>query len=230
MSVPALADEDAGKALEAATVCLDMVGKIFLMPDADCNIASSKHRLDWYPEAQFVCETEEAFDPDRPSALKGGMGGKLVGLDDDGEAVEFPFTAKVACGRTVNALSQPDEVLGSYSGAAFSTSITATKFDFGLREEPQGNTPEDKPDFAIAYGGAGYALVDEAGYPTGHMTQSLTVKEPKKFPKAPLSGAIGIDGYAMFETGATISGRVCGSNIDTILEALAGAGPDDDED
>ncbi|MEN8131168.1 MAG: hypothetical protein ABFS45_13450 [Pseudomonadota bacterium] len=226
VSAPVLADSsDNSQALEEATVCLDLVAQINLGPDADCKIASSGHRLDWYPEAVFVCEVEEVFDPERPSALAGKMVGSLVG-----DEVEFPFTAKVACGRTLNELSQPGEVLGYYTGVAFSTSITATKFDFGLREEPQGDTPEDKPDFAIAYGGAGYALVDEAGYPTGHMTQSLTVKEPKKFPKAPLSGMIGFDGMPMTPDGAVVTGRVCGSNVDSILEALSEAGPEVDDD
>lgn len=225
-SLPAGADEDSGHALENATVCLDVVGKINLMPDADCNIATSKHRLDWYPEAVFVCETEEAFDPYRPSALKGKLVGSLVG-----EEVEFPFVAGVACGRTVNELSQPDEVLGYFTGVAFSTSITAMKFDFGLREDPSSDeVPEVKPDFAVAYGGAGYALVDEAGFPTGHMTQSLTLKEPKKFPKAPLSGVVGFDGMPMTPDGAVVSGRICGSNVDSILEALSEAGPEDDAD
>jgi len=226
LPLPASADEDSGKSLEEATVCLDVVGKINLQPDADCNIALSKHRLDWYPEAVFVCETEEFFDPYRPSALKGKLVGSLVGED-----VEFSFVAGVACGRTVNELSQPDEVLGGYTGVAFSTSITAMKFDFGLREDPSSDeVPEVKPDFAVAYGGAGYALVDEAGYPTGHMTQSLTLKEPKKFPKAPLSGVVGFDGMPMTPDGAVVSGRVCGSSMDTILEALSAAGPEDGDD
>jgi hypothetical protein len=225
LSLPASADEETGQTLENATVCLDVVAKINLQADDACNIAVSKHRLDWYPEAVFVCEVEE-WDPYRPSALKGKMVGSLVGDD-----VEFPFSAGIACGRTVNELSQPDEAAGSYTGVAFSTSITAMKFDFGLREDPSSDeVPEVKPDFAVAYGGAGYALVDEAGYPTGHMTQMLTLKEPKKFPKAPLSGMVGFDGLPMTPDGAVVSGRICGSNVDTILEALSEAGPEDDGD
>ena len=89
---PVMADTD--KATGPQTMeCVEIVAQAFLGPDPDCNIASSHHRMEQYPEAieayEKFARTYGGEDPVRATGALAAIGDAYEAQGDHAKALEY---------------------------------------------------------------------------------------------------------------------------------------------
>jgi len=202
---PVMADTD--KATGPQTMeCVEIVAQAFLGPDPDCNIASSHHRMEQYPEAIFYCDDPEAVcdDPTNPCAVKGKLVGTIDGHD---------FVARAACGFTVNDLGEEAAAdLGTIGYQQFTARTNLGVFldTTEIPEAPPG-TDEVKPDFGLFLGDAGVSR------PDFYVSQRMTLTGARKLP-AGTKGALDMTGAPPVRA---VLGTLCGPDLAKKLSQIA---------
>ena len=205
---PAMADADKDTGPQTME-CVEIVAQAYLGPDLECNIASSHHRMEQYPEAVFYCDEGvlpdgACDDPMNPCAVKG----KLVGTIDGHE-----FVARAACGFTLNDLGeQADADLATIFYQQFTARTNLGVF-LGTTEIPAAppGTDEVKPSFGLFLGDAGVSN------PDFYVSQRMTLTGARKLP-AGTKGALDMTGAPPVRAGF---GTLCGPNLSEKLSQIA---------
>lgn len=211
---PAMADTEKDTGPQTME-CVEIVAEAFLGPDLECNIASSHHRLEQYPEAIFYCDEgvlpEGACDDlSNPCAVKGKLVGTIDGHD---------FVARAACGFTVNDLGEEAAAdLGSiyYQQFTARTNLGVFLGTTQIPPAPEG-TDEVKPDFGLFLGDAGVAR------PDFYVSQRMTVTGARKVPVG-TKGALDMTGAPDPDdpqVGRQVTGTLCGPDLSKKLSQIA---------